>query len=139
MGNQSSRFFPDPPRTYRGMRWVKVVLRAVHVLCAGVLTGAYLLEATSPQRESCLIGTVLSGLLLFAADLYESAAFLLQVRGAIVLLKLALLALLPVLPAPGWVLAGILSFSVISSHAPSAVRYRMLFGRGRIRGAETKG
>ncbi len=139
MGNPSSRLFPDPPRTYRGMRWLKIVLRAVHVLCAGVLTGAYLLEATPSQREICLLATAFSGLLLLAADLYESAAFLAQVRGAIVLLKLMCLALLPVLPAPGWVLAGILLLSVISSHAPSAVRYHLLFGRGNIRGSQTKG
>ena len=139
MGNPISWFFPDPPRTYRGMRWVKIVLRAIHVLCAGVLTGAYLLEVAAPQREGYLIATAITGLLLLASDLYESAAFLVQVRGAIVLLKLTLLALLPVLPAQGLVLAGILVASVISSHASSAVRYHLLLGRGRIRGARTKG
>ena len=55
------------------------------------------------------------------------------------LLKLTLLALLPVLPAQGLVLAGILVASVISSHASSGVRYYLLLGRGRIRGARTKG
>jgi hypothetical protein len=77
-------------------------------------------------------------MLLF--DLYETGAFLLQVRGLVVLAKIVLLGALPLCgPAQGWILAALLGISVVSSHASSKVRYVMVFGRGRIKGAETKG
>ena len=37
--------FPETPRRMPGHRAIKIVLRAVHTLCAGVLVGAYLLVA----------------------------------------------------------------------------------------------
>ena len=77
---------------------------------------------------------------MLCVDLYESGAFLLQVRGLVVGGKLVLLALLPAFgPAGVWVLAAVAFLSVISSHAPSSIRYFLIWGRGRIKAAETKG
>jgi len=73
-------------------------------------------------------------------DLHESAAFLLQVRGLVVIVKLVLLALLPRFGgATGWVLAAIVVLSVASSHAPGSVRYRLLAGGDRFAGGRSKG
>lgn len=77
---------------------------------------------------------------MICLDLYESGAFLLQLRGLVVTVKLVLLALLPALDGAGvWVLAVIAFFSVISSHASSNFRYFLIWGRGQIKAAETKG
>jgi hypothetical protein len=130
--------FPDPPRTFPGRRLVKIGLRAVHVLCAALCLGAYAFETDA--RLPWLLAAIATGAAILLLDLHESAAFLLQVRGAILVAKLAALALLPSLgEARPWALGGILLVSVVSSHAPSKVRYHVLFGRGRIEGARTPG
>jgi hypothetical protein len=77
---------------------------------------------------------------MICLDLYESGAFLLQLRGLVVAVKLILLALLPSFGAAGmWVIAGVAFFSVISSHASSNFRYFLIWGRGQIKAAETQG
>lgn len=144
-----SVLFPDPPRDFRGRRALKILVRAIHVLAAGVFTGAHLLAggaagvhalASADPTGAWRQLLIASGLAILALDLFESAAFLLQVRGLVVVIKIALLLALPALGAhAGGVLAAIVVASVVFSHAPSRVRYFLLAGRGRIRGASTKG
>jgi hypothetical protein len=132
--------FPAEPRFFAGQRWVKIVLRALHVLASGVAAGAYLVEAPDPVRTHWLVALSATGMAMLLFDLFETGAFLLQVRGLVVLAKIVLLGALPLCgPAQGWILAALLGISVVSSHASSKVRYVMVFGRGRIKGAETKG
>ena len=132
--------FPDPPRSFPGRRAAKISARAVHVLCAGVLVGSYLLHADEVLRHRWLTTTVATGFVLLLIDLHESAAFLLQVRGMLVLGKLGIVAMLPALgTAAGYLLAVVLLVSVVLSHAPSRVRYFVVFGRAHVRGARTKG
>ena len=69
-----------------------------------------------------------------------SAVFLVQVRGLIVAVKVAaFLALSKLGPAQGWVVAGLVVLSVVSSHAPSRFRYFLLVGRGRLTPSLDKG
>ena len=84
---------------------------------------------------------VLSGLALLLLDVHESCAFMLQIRGYFVIVKLAALGFLSRLePAQAsWLLAILLVVSVLSSHAPSGVRYAVPLGAGRFHGARTKG
>ena len=119
---------------------MKILLRAIHVPCAGILAAAYLFDAGAPDRPVWMVGTVVSGLLILLLDLHETGVFLLQVRGLVVFGKIALLAMLPLFEAyRAPVLIGLLGISVLSSHAPSAFRYHLTFGRGRFKGATTKG
>jgi len=132
--------FPDPPRAFPGRRGLKIVLRAVHVLCAGILVGAYLFAVDSAVRTDWLVGTLATGTLLLLLDLHETAAFLLQVRGVVLVGKLSALAALPWCgDAKPWVLGGIVLVSVVSSHAPGYVRHRVLAGAGRVTGATSQG
>lgn len=132
--------FPAEPRSFPGRRGVKIVLRAAHVFCAGVLVGAFVLGATAELRTAWLWAAIGSGCLVLLLDLHESAAFLLQVRGLVVMGKIALLALFPwVGDAQVWLLGFLLVGSVISSHAPSTVRHRQVWGSKAIRGSESKG
>jgi len=129
--------FPEPPREFPGRRFLKIVLRAIHVLFAGVLVGAYAFSVES--RGTWLAGTIASGVLLLLLDLHESGAFLLQVRGLVVVLKIGLVAALPWLdPWQPWALGFLVVLSVLSSHAPARIRYRVVVG-SRVRGAETRG
>ena len=119
---------------------MKVGLRAAHVLCAAGLLGAVLFEVEEVRRDPWLHAALATGALVLAIDLHESGAFLLQVRGVVVLVKLGLLATLPALgAAQAWVLAGLLLLSVVFSHAPSEVRHRMLVAGGRIQGGQSRG
>jgi hypothetical protein len=142
----SSVLFPDPPRQFPGNRAVKISLRAVHVLCVGMLTASYLLDlGGSPERlaevrETWLAATIASGGAILTLDLFQSGAFLLQTRGAVLYLKLGCLVFLSRMgDAAGPVLAALIVISVISSHAPSRWRYRVWIGAGRVRGADTPG
>ncbi len=86
------------------------------------------------------VAAVASGVLLLLLDLHESAAMLLQVRGAVVLLKVVLLVSWPLLGSwQPWVLVFLVLISVVSSHAPGSWRYALVWGGSRVRGAETKG
>ena len=140
MSDLHSLFFPDPPRELPFRRAVKIALRAAHVLCAGVTTGAFVLGAAADARQAWLAATIASGTAILLLDLHESAAFLVQVRGLVLALKLIVLAsaLAWTAGAP-WLLGGLMVLSVLSSHAPSRVRYCVLIGRGRIAPSRSKG
>lgn len=99
-----------------------------------------MLGAAPPARHLWLSHTASTGFLILALDFYQSAAFLLQVRGAVVLAKLFLLLWLfgSDEQRPG-TLALLLVISVLSSHAPARLRYFLLVGRGRIHADESKG
>lgn len=131
---------PPEPRRFPGQRWVKICARSLHVVLSGIFVGALVFEVEPELRLPWFLATMLSGLLMMCVDLYESGAFLLQLRGVIVVTKLVLLGLLPQFGAAGvWVLAAVAFFSVISSHATSGFRYYLIWGRGRIKAAESKG
>jgi len=132
--------FPAEPRPLPGRRGLKIGFRALHALCAAFLLGAVAFEA-SPDTERltlhCAVGT---GVLLLLLDLHETGVFLVQVRGLVVLIKLSVVAALPWMAAGRvWALAAIFVLSVLSSHAPASVRYRVLIGGDSLRGSTSKG
>ncbi|MCA8977711.1 MAG: hypothetical protein KDC98_23505 [Planctomycetes bacterium] len=131
---------PDPPRDFAGRRTLKIVLRALHVLCVGILVGAHVFATTDDERLTWLLAAVFSGASILVLDLHESLAFLLQIRGVVLVVKILAVALLPWLgPARLPTLIGLVLLSVISSHAPAKVRYFLVFGRGAIRPARSRG
>ena len=132
--------FPPEPRPLAGRRWIKVLFRAVHVLFAAGFLGAYLFAVGPQERMPWTIGVLVSGSALLLLDLHETGAFLLQVRGLVVMVKIALLCALPLFHgSEAWILSGIFVLSVVSSHAPGSVRHRVLFGDGSIQAAESHG
>ena len=139
-GRLFAALFPEDPRHFPGRRWLKMALRAAHILCAGILVGAYVFDVETAERMGWLWAAIVSGLVLVALDVHESAAFLVQVRGLVVVAKLLLLAALPWFgQAQVWVLVLVVFASVISSHASASVRYRVIIGGSRIKGSETRG
>jgi len=135
-----SLLFPDPPREFAGRRTLKIVLRGVHVVCAGLCLGAYAFDVAAGERGMALAAALGSGLAILALDVHETAAFFLQVRGVVVVFKIALLALLPWFgDARALVIGALMLLSVVSSHAPGKIRHRQIAGAGRIEGARTHG
>ncbi|MDF1798364.1 MAG: hypothetical protein P1V81_04240 [Planctomycetota bacterium] len=132
--------FPARPRRLPGHRAIKILLRAMHALSAGILVGAYLLDASPAEESRWLLLTVGTGCLMLLLDLVESAAFLLQVRGVVLVVKLIAVAALGLFgDAGGEMLAAVFLLAVVSSHAPSKVRYHLLVSSDRIKGATSKG
>ena len=133
-------FFPDEPRALPGRRWLKIALRAVHVVFACGFLGSFVFDGGLAARPPWTTGVVASGMALLLLDLHESAAVLLQVRGLVVALKIGLLLALPWLgDAQLWAVVGIVVVSVLSSHAPGKVRYHLVAGADRIRGSDSMG
>jgi hypothetical protein len=132
-----SLLFPKEPRAFPGRRWIKILLRAVHVLCAGGVFGAYLFAGAT---GAWVVAVIVSGLVLLVIDLHESGAFVLQMRGLVLVVKVGLFLALPwCAPYEAHVLGFLIVVSVVSSHAPASFRYRLLLGKGRISCAETQG
>jgi len=130
-------FFPPEPRDFPGRRALKILLRGVHVLCAGILVGAYLFET---GQHTWLWAAIVTGSLLLLLDLHESASFLLQVRGIFLVFKLGVLSALPHCGEyKAWVLGFLVVMSVVSSHAPGSIRHRMVLGASRITGSRSHG
>jgi hypothetical protein len=131
---------PDPPRQLPGHRWLKIGLRAAHVLTTGILVGGVVFAGAAALRGAWFHAALLTGLALVALDSFESCAFWLQVRGVVVLGKLVLLGALPWLPAgQAPALAALVVVSVLSSHAPARMRYFLLVGRGRVTASDSRG
>jgi hypothetical protein len=118
--------FPPEPRGFPGRRTARAVLRAAHTLAGGVLLGAHLFHAPQEVATSWLVLTLASGLAFLAIDLHASCAILLELRGLLVLLKLALTGLVGLFPDLAVALLGtVLVAGSIGSHLPGRIRHRV--------------
>lgn len=132
-GALPQRLFPSTPRSFPLRRSVRTLLRAIHIFAGGVLVGGVVFDQGAAALTPWTQATVLSGLLLFATDLHASLAILCEVRGASVVLKLILTALVPVFwGARLELLTAALLLGAVSSHMPGRYRHHVLFLRGRI-------
>jgi hypothetical protein len=132
--------FPDPPRDFAGRRTLKIALRAAHVVCVALLLGSHAFDAPVDLRTRWLAAAALSGCALLALDLHESAVFLLQVRGAVLIGKLLALRWIAAGTTPRPIaLTALMIVSVLSSHAPASLRYHVLFWRDRVTASGSRG
>jgi hypothetical protein len=125
--------FPREPRSFPFRRAARSILRAGHILASGTLLGGYIFAQPRADLEPWLMGTVISGLILMATDLHASLAVLLEMRGVGVLVKLVLLALVPVFwEARVSLLIAALMIGAIGSHLPARYRHKVLLFQDRI-------
>lgn len=124
---------PPVPRDFPRRRALRTALRTAHIFTAGTLLGGYIFGQSAAALQPWLVGTVLSGLARLAIDLHASFAVLLEVRGVGVLVKLTLLALVPVFwDARIGLLLAALAIGAVTSHMPSEYRHRVLLFRDHI-------
>ena len=119
--------FPDPPRRVPAHRALGVALRTAHLLTFGVLMGGHVFAVEPSRLLPFLLATVASGLALMALELASTCSWLFLGKGAGVLLKLLLLAMVPVF----WeqrvvVLMLVVVAAGVTSHMPSRFRHRVL-------------
>jgi len=125
--------FPTEPRSFPLQRIVRTLLRALHILATGVLLGGHVFLQPQEALMPWLWGSIGSGLVLFATDIYASCAILLEARGVAVFTKIGLMMLVPVM----WdqrvpLLVAALVIGAVSSHLPRTYRHRLLFLKDKI-------
>jgi hypothetical protein len=112
-------------RDFPGRRWLGIVLRTLH-LVGVVLAGGGLLGASAFVVSGAALMLV-SGIALFAIDLWHRPDLWKEVAGVFVFVKLAVVSAMPFVPdlaaALFWL---VLVASSAVSHAPRVFRHRRL-------------
>jgi hypothetical protein len=119
------RFFP-------GQRWLNIALRSLHLLgVAGMGVGFLAPEVPDHAWRHYLMLTLVTGVGMSLIDAWSDRRWLVQLSGQAVLVKLLLLALIPLWPAAGPpIFAAVILLSAVVSHAPARLRHYSLI-RGR--------
>ncbi len=125
--------FPAVPRAFPFRRGVRIALRTAHIFTSGVLLGGYIFDEPATVLEPWLWSSVITGLLLFAVDLYATLVILFELHAIAVIVKIILLALVFVV----WehrvsLLTIILVVGAITSHMPGRFRHKLIFFRTRF-------
>jgi len=111
-------------------RWSKISLRSLHLLAIAGVGGGILFALEKDLWINYWWLALVSGVLMMLMDITANPAWIVQVRGIVIMLKLILLALLGM--NPGWdsfLLAVIIIISAVISHAPGKLRYYSLYHR----------
>jgi len=117
--------FQGEQRFFPGQRWVSVSLRSLHLVgVAGMGAGILGPGAPTGTGLTYLILTLATGVALTLVYAWSDGRWLVQLCGQSVLVKLLLIALIPLWPAaaPALFIATILVSGLIS-HAPARVRH----------------
>lgn len=123
-----TRLFPAEPRALPWADRLELPLRVVHIAAMAVVLGATPYVTDRRTLRFAILPMVFSGLVMLGCEMARSAAFLLQARGALTVLKFALITLGALFPASrfAWYLAATV-LAVLGAHLPDAVRQRRLW------------
>jgi hypothetical protein len=128
-----SLLFPSSPRQLPGQRWLKIILRTLHLVGVGGLGGAFLYSVAPEYWLPYWWLAVITGVCLVLIELWNDAIWLLQWAGLAIVFKLLLLASLHLFPQAGIpVFIGVIIISGIISHAPARIRHRLVFSSVQI-------
>jgi hypothetical protein len=114
---------PDPPRRLPHGRALNVACRTVHLGAFGILLGGHVF-AVDPERLLPALGlTLASGAALVALELCQTMRWLAQVKGLVILVKLGLLASVPLFwEARVPILLAVVALASVSAHLPARFR-----------------
>ena len=128
-----------PPRKlsllgdFAGKRWLKISLRTLHIFSIIGVGGAILFEVPFSSWVWYWYAAVSTGVLMVAIDALSNFLWLVQVRGIIIYIKLALLMLLGGnMLVNQLVLVTVVIMSAVISHAPGDIRYYSVIHRRKI-------
>ena len=117
--------FPIEPRVFCGQRWVNIGLRCTHLVGVAGIGGGFLYGLDADSWSVYWQITVFSGVVLSLIYIWSSGAWLLEMKGLAVFLKLVLLTvgcMIPELRPAAFILVIVLSGLI--AHAPARVRAR---------------
>ncbi len=130
-------FFPHEPRYLPGHRWINISLRTLHLIGVSGLGAGFLYAAADEQWQMYWDITLISGIAMSLLFIYSNGIFLIQLRGQAILLKLALLGMMPVLTHLQLPLfLAVIVISGVIAHAPASVRYYSLWHGRRVEGLD---
>ncbi|MDJ0740669.1 MAG: hypothetical protein QNJ91_13210 [Gammaproteobacteria bacterium] len=117
--------FPAQPRGFRGERWLNIGLRCAHLVGIAGMAGGFLFALDAADWGLYWYLALASGVALSVMYVWSTAAWLFELKGLAVLLKIALLAGATAYPAlRGEVFVTIIVLSGLIAHAPAKVRSR---------------
>ncbi len=118
-------FFPERMRFLPGARALSIALRTLHLVAFGVLLGGHTFAVDPEKLLLSLYLTILSGLGLIALEIYAVGLYWLVLgKGIMVLLKLALLLLIPFFwEARAPLLLLVVVIASVGSHMPARYRH----------------
>jgi hypothetical protein len=120
-------FLPEPRRRLPHARAWNVGARTIHLAATGLLLGGHFFGVEADTLLPWLYVAIASGSLMFAVELYSSFDWLTEVGGLAVVLKLALLCLVPVVwSARVPLLFAVVAVAGIGSHMPGKYRHYSL-------------
>ncbi|MCV6588366.1 MAG: hypothetical protein OIF57_04950 [Marinobacterium sp.] len=124
----------DQKRDMPGRRWISITLRSLHLLGIAGIAGGYIYQLPFALWHPWLMLALGTGLLMVIKEVYVDGIWLLQLRGQLILLKLALLIFSHFLweTPQAWVYGLIILISGVIAHAPGDVRYYSLHYRCRL-------
>lgn len=115
--------FPREPRTFYGQRWVNIGMRCAHLVGIAGIGGGFLFGLDAGFWSLYWQLTVFSGVALSLVYIWSNGAWLLEMKGLAIVLKLVVLTvglLIPDLRPTAFILVIIMSGLI--AHAPARVR-----------------
>lgn len=129
--NLRSLFLPEPRRRLPYARAWNVGARTVHLAATGTLLGGHVFGVAADTLLPWLGVAIASGAVMLAVELYTSFDWLAQVGGLAVVLKLALLCVIPFAwPARVPILFVVVVIAGVGAHMPGRFRHYSLLYRG---------
>lgn len=126
MGSSKLNIIPE----FKGKRTLKILLRTSHLLAISTVFGAVLFASDHPWLHTFWLAAILTGIGLMLLDSLSNLLWFVQIRGILILLKLALLIALPSIPDYAMAILVIaMIISGVISHAPSQWRYYSIWHR----------
>lgn len=111
-------------------RWTKISLRTLHLLSVAGVGGGILFGLGKELWINYWWLALASGVLMMLIDVISNPVWLIQVRGASIFFKLALLAILGQYPDwDGTLIVVVIIISAVISHAPGKLRYFSFYHR----------
>ena len=121
---RASVLFPEPHRHVPGERWLRTVLRTLHIASMAVLLGGHVFDVPAERLHTALACTLLSGGLIVLLEIYGSLNWLFEVRGLVTVAKVGLVCAVAVFwEQRVWLLMAALALGSLSSHATAEVRH----------------
>jgi len=127
------------PRPIPAVRFWRTALRTAHLIAFGALYGGHVYGIPTERLDPALAAAVGTGAALMILEAMREPVWLVQVRGAATLTKVALVVAAQVLSSLAVPLLTLtIAIGAVSSHMPGRFRYYSL-AHGRVVGRREKG
>ena len=121
---------PQVGRAIPYARYWNILFRTLHLAAISLLVGGHAFGASAGQLRPLLYGAIVTGVGMAVVDAYPSFQFLHQCWGVFLLLKLAMLCIIPF----AWsyrlpILIAVIVIGSVGSHMPKKFRhYSLIYG-----------